>query len=243
MFSSTWEDSIQNILEGSSPVLNILLIGFIFPLLSHFILKLTSKNFSSLDLIKQRNIVTYISELVVTSAALALQIYVGKDILFGPTGNDDETAQSNMENSQQLLFLSLQWISILYMWEFSYKLKFGKPLLWHHILTLLGIQLIIATLHEYPPSSSSPSSRFYLKCALILGFHATFDQSSYAALLLNHFKKSSTWDNVFIAASIDRIIFKAALFLGGAYLYSTALLAGDLVSGDDGEKTNWDKFW
>jgi hypothetical protein len=71
-----------------------------------------------------------------TTMAFVLQVYGGADILI----NLEETT-----GSYRLDWLSFafQTISVLYIWELIYSEKIGVPLLIHHLLTVLLIQLLV----------------------------------------------------------------------------------------------------
>jgi hypothetical protein len=110
-----------------------------------------------------------VMEIFVTSFSLIAAMYGGSDILWR---SEDSTT---LEKSHWML-MSIQVISILYIWEILYRESFGWPLLIHHLMTLLFSQLVTATF-------SATKQFSYIRFALILSFYATTEQLSFIALL------------------------------------------------------------
>ena len=133
--------------------------------------------FKALPEAKRRNVVAYIIQLLVTTFVFIAQIYAGQVLLFS----------SNITDPRQLEWgaLAMQSISILYIWELIYRNEIGFPLLLHHLVTIFLIQVVVATFYD-------TNLVVYLRFALVMGFHATFEQTSFVALFcfrMNLFSK------------------------------------------------------
>ena len=133
--------------------------------------------FKALSEAKRRNVVAYIIQLLVTTFVFIAQLYAGQVLLFA----------DNVTDPRQLEWgaLAMQSISILYIWELIYRNEIGFPLLLHHLVTIFLIQVVVATFYD-------TNQVIYLRFALVMGFHATFEQSSFVALFcfrMNMFSK------------------------------------------------------
>lgn len=183
--------------------------------------------FSNLSEDKKRNVVTYVVQIIVTSFALILQLYGGKDVLFHM---EDATTPGRMNN----MILSLSLVSTLYIWELVYREKIGLPLLVHHLVTLLLIQTSAASFLD-------TWNILYVRYALLLGFHATTEQSSFVALFcfrLQVLRKSQA--TMFYFASAQAFLIKTAVSL-----LMVALVIKDLYVDKklDDDPTNWNWYW
>jgi hypothetical protein len=101
-------------------------------------------------------------QLLMTSMAFVLQIYGSWDILFQ---FEEETSQQRLD----WMVFAIQTISVLYVWELCYRQKIGWPLLVHHLVTVLLIQLSTASFFD-------TQDLIYIRFAVLLGFYATTEQ-------------------------------------------------------------------
>jgi hypothetical protein len=111
---------------------------------------------------KKKNVITYVMQLLMTSMAFVLQIYGSWDVLFR---FEDETSQQRLD----WMVFAIQTISVLYVWELCYRQKIGWPLLVHHLVTVLLIQLSTASFFD-------TQDLIYIRFAVLLGFYATTEQ-------------------------------------------------------------------
>jgi len=177
--------------------------------------------FKALSEDKKRNVVTYVLQLIATVLALGAQLYGGKDLLFQ---NMDWTTPARLD----ALNFSVSLIAILYIWELCYREKIGTPLLIHHLVTLLLIQLITATLFD-------THVVLYYRFALLLGFHATTEQASFVALFAY---RLGIWETrqsrLFYVATAQCFFLKTAVTIISVVFYCTSL---DDIDGA------WGWFW
>jgi hypothetical protein len=186
-----------------------------------------NNNFGGLDEGKKRNVVTYIMQVLVTSLAFILQIYGSLDILFR---NEDSTSQTRF----QYMVLSIQAIAVLYVWELCYRVNIGWPLLVHHVVTVMLIQLSTA-------SSFDTNDSVEIRLAILLGFNATTEQVSFVALFFFRLRLYPAWHGIlFYAAAAQAFILKT-IVSGAAVGYAIIVF---YVDGDlDADVTNWKWFW
>ena len=193
--------------------LNYFLVFWLFShTLRNVLQAITYKNinttFMALSEEKKRNVVTYVAEFIVTSFAFFGQIYAGQDILF--RGQDFIASQEQLN----IASISVTAIPLLYVWELVYREAIGFPLLIHHFLTLLLVQLVVATLHD----SRNP---FYLRLALLLGFHATTEQISFVALFVFRLNLLPQWHSIlFYMSAIQSFSLKTIVTIGMVVLYA-----------------------
>jgi hypothetical protein len=182
-------------------------------------------NFNCLDEGKKRNVITYIMQLLVTTLALILQIYGSLDILFR---NKDFTSQARFE----WMAFSLQAIAVLYVWELCYRVDIGWPLLVHHLVTILLIQLSSAS-HSFDANNIE-----WIRLAILLGFYATTEQLSFVALFFYRLRLYPAWHGIlFYASAAQTFILKTIVSIA---------LAGYAISNfyvNDDEATGWMWFW
>jgi hypothetical protein len=182
--------------------------------------------FAELDVEKQRNVVTYVLEIVVTTFALAAQLYGGADVLFR---RDEVTSETHAD----WMLLSLMCIAILYVWEMVYRERFGWPLLLHHLSTLLFIQLVVATYFQM-------HQVLYIRCALALGLYATTEQLSFVALFCFRLKQyPGEQALLFRLAAMQSFIVKTAVTIGVVVYYYIFLTA----EGEQHPQGAWGMFW
>jgi hypothetical protein len=183
-----------------------------------------SNTFDGLDVGKKRNVITCIMQLLVTTLALVLQIHGSWDILFR---NKDSTSQARYE----WMVLSIQAIAVLYVWELCYRVDIGWPLLVHHIVTILLIQLSAA-------SKFDTNDIVWIRFAILLGFYATTEQLTFVALFFYRLRLYPAWHAIlFYAAAAQAFILKTIVSIA-AVGYAIAIL---YVRDDDA--SNWMWFW
>ena len=182
--------------------------------------------FRELSEARQRNIVTYVVELVITTFVFCCQIYGGTDILFQ---FKDTTSESKLDWS----ILAIQLIVVLYIWELCYRIDIGWPLLVHHLVTLLLTQLAAASLFD-------TNDLIYARYALLFGFTATTEQISFVALFAYRLGIYKTWQaSLFNAAVIQTVVLKTVVTV-----LVTVLFIIDIVNGRfDNHPDGWAWFW
>ena len=185
-------------------------------------------NFYGLDETKKRNVITYIMELLVTILAFILQIYGGLDILFR---NQDTTSQTRLE----WMVFSVQAIAVLYVWELCYRVNTGWPLLVHHLVTILLIQLATASYFD-------TQNIVWIRFAILLGFYATTEQISFVALFFFRLRLCPAWHGVlFYAAAAQTFILKTIVTV--AAIVYTFIVVYNVSDDSDDDVTNWLWFW
>lgn len=125
--------------------------------------RFTGSSFKSLDLPKQRNVVTYVLQFFGSTVALIAQ-------LLGGGGGADPTPQEI-----DWMILSFLLVAILYIWELIYRLEIGWPLLLHHLITIILIQLGAASFFE-------TRDVIFLRYSVVMCFHATTEQLTFLSL-------------------------------------------------------------
>jgi hypothetical protein len=175
---------------------------------------------------KKRNTVTYILQICMTTMAFVLQVYGGADILFSL---DESTDSYRLD----WLSFAFQTISVLYIWELIYREKIGVPLLVHHLLTILLIQLSAASFYD-------TLDVFYLRFGCLMGFYATTEQTSFIILYFYRLKLyPRTHATLFLVACVQSFVFKTAITVVGMVYYVYIIMNGDI----EGQRTNWNWFW
>jgi hypothetical protein len=183
-----------------------------------------NKNFYGLDDGKKRNVITYIMQFLVTTLAFILQIYGSLDILFR---YKDSTSQARFE----WMVFSIQAIALLYVWELCYRVDIRWPLLVHHLVTLLLIQLNTA-------SQFDTNDVVWIRLAILLGFCATTEQLSFVALFFYRLRLYPAWHGIlFHSAAVQAFILKTIVSIA-AVGYAIVIC---YVNDDD--VTNWMWFW
>lgn len=184
------------------------------------------KTFQAFTEEKKRNAISYILQVIMASFAFVLQIYGGVDILF----RWEET--TDFHRTEWAIF-ALQTIAVLYIWEIIYRTNIGVPLLLHHIVTLLLVQLSFVSLND-------TGNVIYTRLAILLGFHATTEQLSFVALFCYRMKIFRGWHAaLFVAAAIQTFLLKTAITIF-SFVYFCVLLKGEDF---DDQPTNWKWFW
>lgn len=184
-----------------------------------------SERFMELDVPKRRNVVTYVVEILFTLFSLIAQLYDGRSILF-------EASDVVMPSNISWMTMSLHTISVLYVWELIYREYFGYPLLIHHLVSLLFIQLVTVTIYE------SMHVVTYVRLALMIGLMATTEQLSFVALFCYRMDILQQHQSVlFFIAAIQTFVFKMFLFIGCIVTYGTVVYKGHW------KNTDWDRFW
>eukprot|EP00977_Amphora_coffeiformis_P019438 scaffold7231_cov94-Amphora_coffeaeformis.AAC.1 len=183
--------------------------------------------FSKLAEDKKRNVITYVLQCIFTTFALVLQLYGGTDLLFRL---DDETSKAKMD----AMVLSLTMVSVLYIWELVYREKIGLPLLVHHIVTLLLIQTSYVSFFD-------THNIKYVRYAVLLGFHATTEQTTFMALFCFRLGLCRPYQQLmFYFSSIQAFIIKS-----GVTIITIILVIHDLYvkKGLDDDPTQWNWYW
>ena len=175
---------------------------------------------------KQRNAVTYVLQLFVTSVALVIQLGAGRELILYET----------VSNVEQLEWgaLAIQAISVLYVWELIYRQTIGGPLLFHHIVSLLLIQLVMAAFFD-------THHLIYLRFAIIFGFHATTEQTSFVALFCFRLdllsKRAQSW--MFLFSAVQTILVKTTITVATCILFTNNVQNFR----DDNLHGTWGSFW
>jgi hypothetical protein len=177
---------------------------------------------------KKRNVITYTMVVLVTTLVFILEIYGSLDILFR---NEDSTSETRYE----WMVFSIQSIAVLYVWELCYRVKIGWPLLVHHFVTLLLIQLSTACFFD-------TNNIVYLRFAILLGFYATTEQISFVALFFFRLELYPELHGIliFYAAAVQSFILKTIVTIVAIGYAILILYVSDDV---DDDTTNWKWFW
>jgi len=185
----------------------------------------SNSTISSLTENQKRNIVTYVIEIVGTSLALYTQIYGGVDILFRLK---NETTRHRVE----MTILSLYMVVVIYIWEIIYRFRTGSALLLHHIITLLLIQLCLA-------SFSDTENLSILRIGTTLLLHATTEQLSFVALLFYRLGLFPKYHNLlFVSSAVQVFLAKTTVMVFSGWLYYRTIF-------HEFEYDNefWETFW
>lgn len=173
--------------------------------------------FEALSEDKKRNVITYVLEITVTTFAVTWQVYGGKDILLRL---EDTTTLHHLN----WMTMALQAIAILYVWEMVYREKMGWPLLLHHLCTITLIQLSSA-------SFADTGNIEYIRAALILGFHATTEQTSFVALHMFRLDVAPKWQGfMFYLSAIQSLVLKT-LFTVLSFIHWIYIVKEDKLTG------------
>ena len=211
--------------------------------------KFTRNKFLDLWERRKRNVLTYMVFTLGTTTALIFQVYGGWHILFQ---NYSKAAMINSNNGDsnisetdiQWSTFSIQLCCILYVWEVVYRERIGWPLLVHHGLTFVFLQLlVVAYIME-------DQSILYLRLALFVAFFATTNQLSYISLFCFRLKvlNPKIQRSLFWISTVQMFLVKAALTGGCAGYYFILIFsmenndeAGDYITFRD--DTRWGNFW
>jgi hypothetical protein len=129
--------------------------------------------YRKLNALKQRNVVTYVLEILVTTAALILTLVFGSDLLFkGKTGGLSDATNGR---------IGLLLIATLYVFELLYRNETGLPLILHHLITILLIVLLVFSNKDDSPSAES---RAFSRFGLLISLHASTEQLTFVGLTL-----------------------------------------------------------
>jgi len=172
---------------------------------------------------KKKNAVTYIILLAGTTFALGAQIYGGYDLLF----NDISAANAFRF---KWLTLSIQSILTIYIWELSFREKFGFPLLCTRLLIFVLMQLVFAAFFY-------TNDIIYLRLAMMTGFYATTEQASFIALFVFRLNLVQKYQRLlFYLAIAQAFVLKTTVFIASTTYYCLVLLNGEFVGG-------WGMVW
>jgi hypothetical protein len=129
--------------------------------------------YRKLNALKQRNVVTYVLEILVTTAALILTLVYGSDLLFvGKTGGLNDATNGR---------IGLLLIATLYVFELLYRNETGLPLILHHLITILLIVLLVFSNKDDSPSAES---RAFTRFGMLISLHASTEQLTFVGLTL-----------------------------------------------------------
>jgi hypothetical protein len=197
--------------------------------LSHLVRELlmrmtaTKTTFMDLSEDKQRNAAAYIVLLIGTTFAFCGQMYGGYEVFF-------EDRETTSEQRFNWLAMSMQSIIILYIWELGFRIKIGIPMLLHRLCTICLMQLASATFYD-------TKDKIYIRLALMVGFHATTEQSSYIALFIFRLKLLQKQQGLlFYVAAAQTFVVKTTVFLATAVYYCLLLANAQFVG-------RWGLFW
>lgn len=178
-----------------------------------------------LDGNKRNNVVIYVMQLLVTTAAFAAQVYGAWELVFQWKATTTEARFKSLD-------MAAQFIVILYTWELIFRKKIGLPLLTHHITTILLLQLSTASFFD-------THDVLYLRFSVMLGFHATVEQLTFVALFffrLKMYEKSlSFW---FFFSAAQSFLFKSIVTLVATVYFSSSVIDGDFE-----HHGAWGTFW
>ena len=181
--------------------------------------------FKSLDANKQNNVIIYVVQIIGTLVALILQVWGGADVVFQW---EDATTNARMEALQ----VSIQLINVLYIWELIYRKEIGVPLLIHHLVTIVNIQLATASFFD-------THDVLYVRFGVLIGFHATTEQLSFVALLLYRLNLYPKWQSILFYVSAAQAFAVKTMVTTITSIYFIVLLHNGRMSFD----TNWGAFW
>ncbi|CAB9510093.1 expressed unknown protein [Seminavis robusta] len=203
---------------------NFFLLFWLAGLLSYSLhLRLSPKFRQDLDESKRRNVVIYILQGLATTVALGFQLYGSVDLLFW--GKDTTTPD-------RIHACLMAWIivCILYIWELLYRIEIGIPLLLHHIVTIILIQVGYSSFFDTANLS-------YFRYGLLLTFHATTEQFTFVALycyrmgLMSHLHKA-----FFLLAAVQAAFFKALVTVALVVYFALGIMQGVFHG-------SWGMFW
>lgn len=185
----------------------------------------TKTQFLCLEEGQRRNVVIYIFQLVVTTSALGLQIFGGRDFLFR---GEDYTSPERIDACR----LAMMLIVALYIWELVYRISIRLPLATHHVMTILFLQLGYGSFID-------TMNIVYLRFGILLSLYATTEQFSFVALFLYRLKIcSQSHSLMFYIAAIQAFCTKTFITVCAVAFYWNTLSEGR-VSHDGA----WGGFW
>lgn len=183
-------------------------------------------HFDALPEDKKRNVVTYITQFVVTTFILVAQICGGYDVVF----KFSDVAETTEEQVNWMNVAAVT-LCILYIWELIYRVTIGYPLLLHHLITILLVQLVLGTFFD-------TQQIIYLRIAMILGFHASTEQLTFVALYVYRVGLLPSYHSMlFYVSALQTGLVKAGLTIFVLYLYGVEVRKGTLFIG------SWGTFW
>ncbi|CAB9515835.1 expressed unknown protein [Seminavis robusta] len=206
-----------------------IIFWFLSNLVQTLLLRAPSKKirdqFESLDQDKRNNAIIYVMQLVGTSIAFVAQLYGSTDIIFKW---QETTSQSKLNSLQFALTL----VAILYIWELIFRKKIGLPLLVHHLVTILLIQLTAASFFDTHDIK-------YIRYSTLMGFHATFEQLTFLALFFFRLNIYENWQAFwFFLSAAQSLLFKTFVTLVGVVYFCSMIHTGRLTT-----STKWGIFW
>ncbi|CAB9515836.1 expressed unknown protein [Seminavis robusta] len=206
-----------------------IIFWFLSNLVQTVLLRAPSKKireqFESLDHDKRNNAIIYVMQLVGTTVALVAQLYGSTDIIFKW---QETTSEFKLESLQ----LAIQLVAVLYIWELIFRKKIGLPLLVHHLVTILLIQLSTASFFD-------THDVLYMRFATLMGFHATVEQLTFLALFFFRQNIYENWQAFcFYFSAAQSLLFKTAVTIASVIYFVLSKQVGELPT-----DTNWGLFW
>ncbi|GAQ82811.1 hypothetical protein KFL_001250070 [Klebsormidium nitens] len=156
--------------------------------------------YRDLSPLKQRNVATYLLEILVTSAALVLTLTYDADILFfGRIGT-----LANATNAG----IGLLLVATLYVFELIYRNETGFPLMLHHLITIVLVVLLVFSNADNAPSTEA---RIAQRFSLLISLHASTEQLTFVGLAMYRLghpwaarvMKISTWQVLVVKLVIN----------------------------------------
>jgi len=162
----------------------------------------TNKRFKVLSTYHQRNCITYIIEIIATTAVLVLQIVYGwNNMIYGHETTPDE---------RKGLSYAALILTTLYTFELSYRTQTHWQLAIHHLIAIGVLMVAFFNWFDYP-NASAPVVRM---CDVFV-LHASTEQVCFIALLLHrildHDKHTKLIMYAHTVAAITSFIFKTAI--------------------------------
>ena len=127
-----------------------------------------------MDAVKQRNVITYIWQIIVTSIVLGITLAFGSQLLV------KDRIGSVVDYTD--LRISFLLITTLYVFELSYRIRTGPSLIAHHLVTILLILLVTFSGYDTAPSIESKNVQ---RLGFLLSLHASTEQLTFIGLILH----------------------------------------------------------
>ena len=121
---------------------------------------------------------------------------------------------------------------MLFRSELIYRKEIGVPLLIHHLVTIVNIQLATASFFD-------THDVLYVRFGVLIGFHATTEQLSFVALLLYRLNLYPKWQSILFYVSAAQAFAVKTMVTTITSIYFIVLLHNGRMSFD----TNWGAFW
>lgn len=215
----------------------ILSMWLVFQLV-HKVLKKFSAKFRRMQIRHQHNVVTYIVETVITTAALILVLAWGSKTLF--------LGQALSTEEVKITSYSLVLIATLYTCELLYRVETNLALATHHVVAVGYVIIIQFTFYDSAPRVGYPSAlelQEYVRVALLLALHAVTEQPSFIALIMHRFSARGR-AFMFQLAAVLAIVIKTAVFIFSFVLYGNYVhKRSEIRIKNNGRVTQWHSIW